>query len=124
MGLLDHAQAAHDQRRSAAAAKQLVANNAVLKRKLKDIFGIDVDTVDNRYIEDGVTLMVHDNGNLHVLHTCAKCRFEYRSFQKVHTVADLHIAATEAPRTHPPCNGVGRQQPVTLEISREQVTTA
>lgn len=124
MGVLDQAKAAYVHRRSEAATKQLAMNNTVLKQKLKDIFGVDVDPVNNRYIEDGVTLMVHDNGNLHVLHKCEKCGFEYRSFQKVYTVADLHIAATEVPRIHPPCNGVGRQQPVTLEISREQVTTA
>ena len=122
MGLLDQAKAAHDQRRSEAAAKQLAANNAVLKRKLKDIFGIDVEPVGNRYAEDGVTLMCHDDGDLHVLHKCPKCGFEYRSFFAIITAADLHIAATEEPRTHPPCNSVRHQYKVDVDVPPQRTT--
>ena len=124
MGLLDQAKAAHDQRRSEAAANQLAVNNAVLKRKLKEIFGLDVEPVNNRHVEDGLTLMCHDDGDLHVLQQCPKCHVEYRSFHTIRSLADLHLAASEPVHTHPPCNGIGAQAAVTLDISPAQVIKA
>jgi hypothetical protein len=113
LSLLDQAKAAHNHRQSDAQTKRLTANNAVLKQKLKDILGIGVEPVGNRFVVDGLTLVVHHDSNLHVLYKCAKCGFEYRSFQAVRTLADLHIAATEPDRTHP-CRVVVRQQTATL----------
>ncbi len=105
MSLLDQAKAAHEQKQAEKAAATLAFCNTKLQQYLKDIFGLEVVVTGNRYVEDGLTLMVHDDGDLHVLYKCEKCETEHRSFHTVKTIADLHLAANEEPRVHPPCHG-------------------
>jgi len=119
MSLLHRAHAAHVERVNVATDKKLADCNAKLKAALRNIFGIDVEPAGNRYVEDGVTLMCHHDGDLHVLYKCPKCGFEYRSFQTIRTPADLHLAATEPPRTHPCRIDVHR---ASATLSLEQVT--
>ena len=119
MSLLHRAHSAHVDREQTAATQKLNDCNAKLKVALHDIFGIDAEPVGNRYVEDGLTLVCHHDGDLHVLYKCPKCGVEYRSFQTIRTPADLHLAATEPPRTHPCRIDIHR---ASATLSLEQVT--